>query len=258
MFDSIENLKIFSAFHGTSYIHKQFTLRPYHALIFKIDGESVYRFEEQDIILSAGQVLFIPEGSTYTVSKLSSAESHYALINFRGNMSENKPLIFSCSDFSEFKHSFNRMEKLLLSDDLADTLESMSVFYKILSMLYQHQRRSYCDPNKRMLIRPATEYLENHIFDCQLKVSDLHKMCDISDTYFRRIFIMTYGFSPKKYILKKRLAQAKNILDSGDYAHIYDVAASVGFVDPLYFSKAFKNTYGYFPSANIDEKKIGS
>ena len=80
-------------------------------------------------------------------------------------------------------------------------------------------------------------------------------MCNISDTYFRKIFISVYGVSPKGYVQNKRLVQAKNILDSGEYTHIYEVAHSVGFVDALYFCKLFKNTYGYFPSKK--NKQIG-
>ena len=259
MFDTIEKLKIISALYGTSAIHKRFTSRPYHALIFKIDGESEYVFEHNKLRLTSGQVLFIPQGATYTVNRVSADESHYALINFTADIPNNTPFLIPSGDFTAFRHTLDHLIKLLLSDEPSDKFESISLFYRIISALHLHQRRSYCDPDKRLIIRPATEHLENNIFDSQLKVTELHNLCSISDTYFRQLFIKIHGVSPKKYILRKRLTQAKNILDSGDYIHVYDVASSVGFTDPLYFSKVFKEAYGYYPSASTDkEKKIGS
>ena len=42
MFKNMENLEIVNVMYGISSLNKQFTNRPYHALIFKIDGESEY------------------------------------------------------------------------------------------------------------------------------------------------------------------------------------------------------------------------
>ena len=248
MFEDMEKLKIISALYGKS-VHKQhFADRSYHALIFKIDGESVYTFPDKKIMLPQGQVLFIPMGASYTVRRVSQEESHYAVINFTASLSDCQPKIFSCGDFHQFKHMIDRLIRVLLFDNLSGELEGISLFYKMAAVLHQYERKNYCNSDKRNLIKPATDYLENNIFDCGLKIGQLHRLCNISDTYFRKIFIAVYGVSPKKYVLQKRLAQAKNILDCGDYTYIYGVAAAVGFEDPLYFSKVFKNRYGYLPS----------
>ncbi len=52
------------------------------------------------------------------------------------------------------------------------------------------------------------------IFDCGLRIGRLHTLCNISDTYFRKLFIAAYGVPPKKYVSEKRLAQAAIILMS--------------------------------------------
>lgn len=248
MFENMEKLKIVSALYGKSANMQHFADRSYHALIFKIDGESVYAFHDKKISLSQGQVLFIPMGATYTVSRVSPEESHYAVINFTASLTDCQPRLFPCRDFHEFKHMIDRLIRVLLFYNLSGVLEGMSLFYKIAAVLHQYERKNYCNSDKRDLIKPATDYLENNSFDCSLKIGQLHALCNISDTYFRKIFIAVYGISPKKYVLQKRLAQAKNILDCGDYTYVYAVAAAVGFEDPLYFSKVFKNRYGYLPS----------
>lgn len=248
MFDDIEKIEIVNALYGVSSIHKQFTDRPYHALIFKIDGESEYTFRSKKLILSEGQVLFIPQGESYTVRRISKNESHYALVNFISLLPKVSPCLYHCNELDELKHLIDRLIKTSLWDDVSGRFETLSLFYKIASVLYQSNRKNYCDSSKVNLMKPAIEYLENNIFNPSLNVGDLHTLCDISDTYFRKIFISLYGVAPKKYILNKRLIQAKKILDSGEYTYIYEVANAVGFDDALYFSKLFKNMYGYAPS----------
>ena len=98
-------------------------------------------------------------------------------------------------------------------------------------------------------LEPALKFLEKHIFDPDLKIGKLHDLCGISDTYFRQLFLARFGISPKKYVIKRRLAQAKAISDSGEYDTIGEVAMMTGFEDALYFSKAFRNKYGYPPSS---------
>ena len=79
-------------------------------------------------------------------------------------------------------------------------------------------------------------------------VDTLHTLCGISDTYFRKIFIARFGTSPQKYIVNKRISQAKSMLEAGDFDTISEISASVGYNDPLHFSRAFKKKYGVAPS----------
>ena len=248
MFENMENLEIINALYGISSPNKNFINRPYHALIFKVDGESEYSFATKKITLSKGNVLFIPKGESYSVTQRSCGESHYALINFLASFPDTGPRIYTGYSFDDFKYAVDRMIRTSLLDELSGRFETVSLFYRILSLLYQNDRKKYCDSTARETIKPAADYLESRIFDPDLKVGKLHTMCRISDTYFRKIFISVYGVSPKKYVLNKRLIQAKRILDSGEYTHVYEVANAVGFHDALYFSKSFKEQYGYFPS----------
>ena len=111
---------------------------------------------------------------------------------------------------------------------------------------------SYAEKRKFKIIDPAVEYLKSHIFDSSLKINNLHTLCGISDTYFRKIFISKFGLSPQKYIVSRRISQAKSIIDSGDFYTIAEVSESVGYNDPLHFSRAFKKKYGVSPS-NINK-----
>ena len=72
--------------------------------------------------------------------------------------------------------------------------------------------------------------------------------CGISNTYFRKLFVLKYGAKPTDYIISKRIGHARAIILSGDFETIEEVAHSVGYSDPLYFGKVFKKFYGVSPS----------
>lgn len=248
MLENIEKINIISVHYGVSVFNKQFVNLPYNMFVFKIDGKSLYNFSNQQMSLSAGQVLFIPQGTNYYTTQAFPEGGHCVLLHFLADIKNPQPVLYNCNSFHDFKYIIDRLIRLSLFDTPANKLEGLSLFYKILSLLHKTAKKSYYDPDKKSLIEPGVEYLENNIFSTELKVEKLHTLCGISGTYFREIFVSVYGETPKKYILKKRLQQAKAILDSGEYIHIYDVAKSVGFDDALYFSKVFKQEYGFSPS----------
>ncbi|MEE9361983.1 MAG: AraC family transcriptional regulator [Cellulophaga sp.] len=64
---------------------------------------------------------------------------------------------------------------------------------------------------------------------------------------FRREFKLTFGTTPHKWILKKRLQSAYKLLIETTN-NISDVCLETGFEDLAHFSKAFKKEYGQSPS----------
>jgi len=122
----------------------------------------------------------------------------------------------------------------------------MALLYEILACFAESDKKEMISLST--YLEPALEYLEHHIFDSELRIGRLHELCGVSDTYFRRMFLERFGIAPKKYVLERRLAQAKAILDNGEYSSIGEVASLTGFEDALYFSKAFRKKYGHAPS----------
>lgn len=62
---------------------------------------------------------------------------------------------------------------------------------------------------------------------------------------FRRLFQEATGLAPHQYLLNLRLNHAKRLLGTLPVA---EVAAKVGFEDPLYFSRLFKRKVGVAPT----------
>lgn len=249
MIEFIKAPQIVGVISGNSTADARIASRPSHTLIYKVDGESVYFLRGKQVRLTSGTVLFIPENESYSFKKISDGESLYRLVNFHADIENAEPQLFTLNAGENVSAILKQMEKLWRFDDeVSGNYEMLSLFYKLMSILSRSQQTEYTTAEQKTSIEPAMEFLQGHLFDSELKISSLPSMCGMSAPTFRRIFVSRFGTSPRKYIIRQRLLQAKVILESGEYKNISEVARSVGYDDPLYFSKHFKEFYGGSPS----------
>jgi AraC-like DNA-binding protein len=79
-------------------------------------------------------------------------------------------------------------------------------------------------------------------------VSDMAEWMQCSEQYLRRLFMKYTGKTPKEFYLDARLELALSLLRQGNYS-VSQVADMLNFFDSFHFSKAFKQKFGYAPSA---------
>lgn len=246
MFDFIKDLNITSSFHMQTKKYGKIQSRKTHGFIFKMDGATEYSFEDKRLTLKAGEVIYLPEGASYEY--LRAEEGIYTSINFHASVENPAPTVYSLSDFYDTNFIFESFADLWNFGAVSDKYQCLSVFYGFLSYLARIERLDSLDKDKHYIIEPAIEYLKVHLFDPSLKIDNLHRLCCISDTYFRKIFFSRFNLSPKEYVVNQRISHAMSIIESGDFESIGEVAELVGYKDALYFSKAFKKIYGISPS----------
>lgn len=245
MLERIENLKLVSVIKGRTTPNRVHTEYP-HRLILRLTGTIRYNFSDEKLVLSPGDALFIPNSPTYYGEQLSEEKGTYILVNFTGDLPDTLPRPYAIYQQTELQHLFTQLYHGWSLKTPAAHCRCMATLYELLA------RFAMCDNSEivtgKASLEPALKFLETHIFDSELKIGELHNLCEVSDTHFRELFISRFGVSPKQYVIKRRLSQAKAILDSGEYGSITEVAFMTGFEDALYFSKAFKSRYGYPPS----------
>lgn len=248
MFENIESLKLIEILDGPSVLYHEYRDRARHAFVFKLSGESRYDFSGHILHLKSGEMIYVPKGSTYTVQRTSQTESRFVSVNFDGEIPHAVPRLYPMGNYMDIHHICSHLVKLWLFRTPADEYKCLSILYDILSKVCAADKTQYYDHRQYHRIEPAVEYLKSHVFDSHLNAGQLHLLCGVSDTYFRRIFISQFGTSPQKYISNQRLSQAKRLLENGDYNTVGEVALSVGYEDALYFSRIFKERYGIPPS----------
>ena len=79
-----------------------------------------------------------------------------------------------------------------------------------------------------------------------ITIDQLAKSLGYHRTHLSRIFKQRTGQSPAQYLMKIRMEKAKELL--GRSLTITEVAASVGYSDPLYFSRQFRKWTGESPT----------
>lgn len=248
MFVNIENLKIIASMHRVNRPYVKIENRRVNTFFIRTHGSVLYDFYDKTMLVNEGEIAFIPKNSSYIVKPFSDDASYTSII-FEGDfMQTPEPVCYCLENFYESEFIANRFSDMWNFGTQAERYQCISLFYSLLSYLSAIESASYSEKKKFEIIAPAVDYLKEHVYDCTLTTDILHRLCGISNTYFRQIFISRFGMTPQKYIISKRLSHAKAIISSGDFNTIGEVALSIGFNDPLYFSKVFKKMYGISPS----------
>lgn len=102
------------------------------------------------------------------------------------------------------------------------------------------------DPDRKF-IRKATSFIDENYHKETFSVTELSKMMDMEYVTFYRKFRAITNENAKKSIQDKRIARAKYLLLNEPSKRIRQIAFEVGFSDPGYFSKVFRESEGTTP-----------
>lgn len=94
---------------------------------------------------------------------------------------------------------------------------------------------------------PFKKTIQQNLY-ANLSIDELAALCHVSISSFKRKFKEAFGDSPRKYIAKKKVEKAAELLQKKDL-RISDIAYEVGFDSLATFNRNFSNTYGKSPSA---------
>lgn len=249
MLDNIENLKIISVLHKTSKPYGKVESRKSHSFSIRARGSMQYIFEDKTVTVNGGEMIFLPKGSCYEYKKASEEDTVGTIINVDGDFDGMTPLSCSIRDFYDAEYIMYHFADLW---EQGQRYQCLSLIYGLLAYTSNLEALQYRDKKKLSLIEPAVTYLQHHVYDCDLKIDELHQLCGISHTYFRKIFTSKFGMSPKNYVTGKRISYAKSIIDSGEFSTVKELSLLVGYKDPLYFGKVFKQHYGCSPAGLIN------
>jgi two-component system, response regulator YesN len=95
-------------------------------------------------------------------------------------------------------------------------------------------------------IEKAIEYIDNN-YNVDISLADIAFHVHFSPIYLSRFFKEKTGENISKYITKIRIQKAKSLLRDGHYK-IYEISKMVGYSDPKYFAKIFKENCGKTPT----------
>lgn len=211
--------------------------RPYAALSFRESGTGTFKISGKTIHTKPGDVLFIPANVPYEVDYSTSS----SIVVNMGSCDYSIPEGFELHSGSGIALMF----ALLLDewDKYHSANRSKATIYNILEKIGE-----YCNEStENTALNKCIQYMDTHFCTPDL---DIKMVCDavfISRSNLYRLFLNRFGISPKQYVIKQRLNKALKLL-IGEGLSVKEIASACGFSDDKYFSRIFKEKYGYPPS----------
>ena len=230
-------------------------VRDRYVLLYVIAGRGVFN----DVRIGRGNGFIVrPNQKHYYCSDLDDPLV-YCWLTFNGDSGddiiENLGLSPCGSPFEyEFSDMLERIVPSLVSHE--PTKASINEYlYGCFMMITSHHLEEMSgagDVEKRDVqkeyVENAIKYIKSKYHHSTLRVSEIANFVGLERHYLSALFVSKMGISPKEYLITTRIDKAKQLL-ADDTLSIQEVARSVGYVDPLYFSRIFKKYVGVSPMA---------
>ncbi|KAA2298984.1 helix-turn-helix transcriptional regulator, partial [Clostridioides difficile] len=144
-------------------------------------------------------------------------------------------------------HDTNTMEQLYTEMVQASTrpggdVLNQSLLYRLMAELISsspvEEEIGQLLSNKETYIRQAVQFMENR-YSQRTSILDIAQAVGLDRTYLSGLFKERYGMSLQSFFLEYRMNRAAELLQNPGLS-VSEVAHSVGYTDPLLFSKMFK------------------
>lgn len=228
-------------------------IRDHYLIHFVIKGKGYYEIGDQRYELSKGQAFLIcPNVITYYEADRKEPWE-YMWVGFNGEMAEtylrsanideeNVVFQFDKTRIAELLKQVNRINGV----GIHKTFMAIGLLYQLLGEL------AHCSNKENEVVISQQSYVNEAILFIQMNfsrpitVQEIAAHLCINRSYFYTLFKNELGQSPKEYLTTYRLNKACELMTTHDLT-LSQIARSVGYEDPLLFSKTFKKEYGVSP-----------
>ena len=216
--------------------------RPYAALSFKTSGKAVFDIDGKRIVNEPGDMIYIPADMPYRVDYLSTQSIVVHLIDC--NYAEAEKI--STLQGSVIGDRFRKMLNSWREDHSVNRAKSR--LYDLFARLERETAEEGLDAE---LFR-SIKYIDEHYTEPTLRIERICEEMHVSHSSLQRRFKQYFAMTPKQYIVKLRINKAVDMLSEGNFS-IKEVAYACGFDDEKYFSRVFRETFGYPPARFVEK-----
>ena len=121
----------------------------------------------------------------------------------------------------------------------------MYLFMDSLTRSSENAGKVFTSRLREFYIREAIAYIENN-YQRDVTVEEIAGALRLNRSYFGKIFRLSTGKSPQRFLMNYRMIKAAELL-AGTERPINEIGELVGYENPLHFSRAFKTIYGVSP-----------
>lgn len=112
------------------------------------------------------------------------------------------------------------------------------------------------DPIAPAALTRVLRHIEEHIAE-PIEVAGLASVAGLSPAHFARVFAQATGDPPRRFVTKRRVCRARDML-SGEDANVAQVAARTGFASQAHMSTVFVRELGLSPARYRAAFRLGA
>lgn len=238
-------------------------VRDHYLFHYILDGKGSFHSNNRRHLLKKGQGFLIhPDIVTYYEAD-KEEPWHYAWVGFNGlkvethlhaaGLSQQNPIL---TTRGENKIESYLLELMQTAEDhkreysYGKTLYLQGLLYMFISELIESSaQRQILTPDadpQDIYIHKALNFIKMN-YSRKINISTIAQNLGLNRSYLAVLFKKRLAISPQGYLIRFRVEKACDLLKN-PMLSIGDVARSVGYDDPLAFSKIFKKTKGLSPS----------
>jgi AraC-like DNA-binding protein/mannose-6-phosphate isomerase-like protein (cupin superfamily) len=144
----------------------------------------------------------------------------------------------------------NCMERIILENKLKhNNYKALTKLYflELIILLSRHisNNQKFTGHIENACIKKAMKLIHSN-YCYSLSTSQIAGACSVTPRYLRKLFNTWVESSPKEYCTNLRMKKAVELLANQNIS-IKEIAFNVGYSTPQYFSRAFKEKYGFSP-----------
>ncbi len=220
------------------------TERKSYGLSLCIEGQITYVQNGREYISNPGNAVILPKGATYSINR--DKTGYFPVINFDcAEFLCDTVTVIPIQNNDALISDYERMKKLFGFE--GTRAQTFSIFYGILHKLGAD--------NVPYGLAGAVRLIRKRYTDASLTNAELAAECDMSEVYFRKLFVRYFNTSPKQYIIDLRIQKAKQQLSEGRL-NVSEISDGCGFSNPYHFCRLFKQHTGLTPSEYKRENMI--
>lgn len=231
-------------------------LRSGYMIHYVLDGKGTYKINEKTYHLTKDQGFLIEPNTLIYYEADTDNPWKYTWIGFNGTkakdylkrttLSSDNPIL----TFPENSNLLDSMNSIASSSKTTSNrnLIILSKLYEFLYLLCEHfpNHEVITTDRPRNYVEDALLFIHQNYAD-NITIKDIANHICIDRSYLHRLFKKFLNKSPQEYLLSLRIEKAASLITDSEL-RISDISRSVGYTDPLLFSKTFKKIKELSPS----------
>lgn len=218
-------------------------------LFYCVDGKGWYVSDKKKHEVQANQFIILPATRKF-MQYGADSENPWTVywVHFTGDKLDALNGFFSMENYLQPNSIKYDEKKIQLWEEMYKALEkgysidnlsyaNMCLYYFLASFMYPDKWMEMMKTGENTVVEKAVTFMKDNIRK-KLTVDDIASRFSYSASHFFALFRKETGMSPLDYFIQLKIQKACQMLDLTNM-RIKEIAATIGYDDPYYFSRLF-------------------